>query len=136
MSRHFCPSSSSPDSFLIESIKGIQDGKEIFAPLHYVYILVCRDGTFYTGYTNHLQSRLNTHNAGRGAKYTRSRRPVYLVYHEVFLNKHDALSREYFLKKLTRSQKLQLILGRCFCLKDMNLQSAADALFEEENPKH
>ncbi len=84
--------------------------------LHYTYILVCRDGTFYTGYTPDLNRRLAVHNRGQGAKYTRTRRPVYLVYHEVFLSRHEAMSREYAIKQLTRQEKLQLILTHPFCL--------------------
>lgn len=78
---------------------------------HYVYILLCADGTFYTGYTNDLQKRLWQHNNSKeGAKYTSSRRPCKLAYYEEFDNKHDALSREYEIKhKLNREEKMQLI---------------------------
>ena len=75
----------------------------------YTYILVCGDGSLYTGWTNDLGKRVKTHNAGQGAKYTRSRLPVRLVYFEAFADKREAQSREYQIKKLTRAQKLALI---------------------------
>ena len=77
--------------------------------MYYVYLLRCADGTLYTGFTNDLARRLAAHNAGRGAKYTRGRRPVELVYWESFSNKSSALRREYAIKQLTRRQKLTLI---------------------------
>lgn len=76
---------------------------------NYVYILICGDGTLYTGWTNDLNSRIATHNSGKGAKYTRGRLPVKLVYKECFKTRQQAMSREYQLKKLTRQQKLELI---------------------------
>ena len=76
---------------------------------HYTYILECRDQTLYTGYTTDLERRLKVHNDGKGAKYTKIRRPVKLVYHEEFDNKSEALKREYALKQLSRKQKLLLI---------------------------
>ena len=75
----------------------------------YVYILRCGDGTLYTGWTNDLTNRLLAHNAGTGAKYTRSRRPVVLVYQERFATKEEAMRREWAIKQLTRAQKLRLI---------------------------
>ena len=75
------------------------------------YIVKCADGTLYTGWTNHLERRLAAHNAGTGAKYTKSRRPVELVYHEGYLTKHEAMSREAQIKRMTRKEKLELI--RC-----------------------
>ena len=77
--------------------------------MYYVYLLRCADGTLYTGFTNDLARRLAAHNAGRGAKYTRGRRPVELVYWESFSNKSSALRREYDIKQLPRRQKLTLI---------------------------
>ena len=77
--------------------------------MNYVYILKCRDGTLYTGWTTDLDKRLKTHNSGNGAKYTRARLPVTLVYSEEYEEKTDALKREAAIKKLTRSQKLKLI---------------------------
>lgn len=75
----------------------------------YTYIVVCADGSLYTGWTNNLKKRMETHNAGKGAKYTRSRLPVRLVYFETFATKHEAMSREAKIKQLTRAQKLALI---------------------------
>ena len=77
----------------------------------YVYILRCSDNTLYTGWTNDLDKRLKAHNSGRGAKYTKTRRPVELVYYEKFLTKQEAMSREARIKQLSRSQKLELIAG-------------------------
>lgn len=77
--------------------------------MYYVYLLRCADGTLYTGFTNDLARRLAAHNAGRGAKYTRGRRPVELVYWESFSNKSSALRREYAIKQLPRRQRLTLI---------------------------
>ena len=78
--------------------------------VHYVYILKCSDGSLYTGWTTDLAHRLLAHNTGKGAKYTRSRRPVELVYRECFPDKSEALKREASIKRLTRDQKLQLIM--------------------------
>lgn len=75
----------------------------------YTYILACRDGSLYTGWTNDLEKRVKTHNAGQGAKYTRSRLPVRLVYFEAFADKQEAQSREWHIKQMTRAQKLALI---------------------------
>ena len=77
--------------------------------IHYVYMLRCGDGSFYTGWTTDLEARVKTHNAGMGAKYTRSHLPVELVYFETFSNKSDALKREAAIKKLPRIQKLKLV---------------------------
>ncbi len=77
--------------------------------MNVVYILRCGDGTLYTGWTNDLEKRLRTHAAGKGAKYTRARLPVTLVYTEVYESEHEARSREYSIKRLGRSQKLSLI---------------------------
>lgn len=76
---------------------------------YYVYILRCADGTLYTGYTDDPQRRSQVHNAGKGAKYTRSRLPVELVYQEACGDKSAALRREYAIKQLTRAEKLKLI---------------------------
>ncbi len=75
----------------------------------YVYILRCRDGTLYTGMTDDLLKRLGAHNAGKGAKYTRGRGPVELVYHEQLETKAEACRREYAIKQLTRQEKTELI---------------------------
>jgi len=76
-----------------------------------VYILCCHDGSLYTGATNDLGSRLERHAAGRGARYTRSRLPVRLVYEEYAKNQGVALRREAALKRLTRAEKLALVAG-------------------------
>lgn len=76
---------------------------------YFVYMLKCVDGTLYTGYTNDLQKRIRTHNAGKGAKYTRSRLPVKLVYYEIHEDRSSALRREYAIKQFTKIQKLALI---------------------------
>ena len=75
----------------------------------YVYLLRCADGTLYTGYTDDPVRRTKIHNAGKGAKYTRARLPVELVYQEACADKSAALRREYEIKQLTRVQKLKLI---------------------------
>ena len=74
-----------------------------------VYLLRCSDGTLYTGCTNNLDRRLAAHNAGKGTKYTRSRRPGALVYWEQAADRSAALRRESAIKRLTRWQKLELI---------------------------
>ena len=74
-----------------------------------VYILRCGDGTLYTGWTNDLEKRLKAHAAGRGGKYTRTRLPVALVYTEACASEHEARSREWHIKQLTRAEKLRLI---------------------------
>ncbi|SEJ22604.1 putative endonuclease [Propionispira arboris] len=75
----------------------------------FTYILECADGTFYTGWTSDLEKRLANHNSKKGAKYTRCRIPVKLVYFESFITKQEAQKREYAIKQLKRDQKLQLI---------------------------
>ena len=75
----------------------------------YTYILECCDGTLYTGWTNDLCNRVATHNAGKGAKYTRSRLPVKLVYCHQYATKQEAMSEEYRIKRLSRPDKIRLI---------------------------
>ena len=77
--------------------------------MHFAYLVQCADGTLYGGYTTDLQKRLAAHNSGKGAKYTRSRLPVQLVYWEECPTKEAAMSREWQLKHLTREKKLELI---------------------------
>ena len=74
-----------------------------------VYIVKCSDNTFYTGITNNIKLRLDTHNEGNGAKYTKNRLPVFLVYLESVANRSNALKREMEIKKLNRSEKINLI---------------------------
>lgn len=77
---------------------------------YYIYILECSDNTLYTGYTDNLEKRIKNHNAGKGAKYTKGRLPVQLLYYETFDDKKEAMSREWFIKhRLTREEKLELI---------------------------
>ena len=77
--------------------------------MSWAYMLRCADGSLYSGWTSDLEKRLKAHNSGNGAKYTRSRLPVSLVYKEKFENKETAMRREYQLKRLTRQEKLRLI---------------------------
>ncbi len=77
--------------------------------MNYTYILQCADGTLYCGWTNCLEKRLKAHNEGRGAKYTKSRRPVVLAYYEEFETKSEAMRREAAIKKLKREQKEALL---------------------------
>ena len=76
---------------------------------NYTYMVRCGDGTIYTGWTNSLERRIAEHNSGRGAKYTRSRRPVELIYYEETPSKQEAMRREREIKKMTRKQKMELI---------------------------
>lgn len=76
--------------------------------MNYVYILRCADDTLYCGWTTELNKRLVAHNSGRGAKYTRSRRPVELIYVEEYDDRHDALSREWHIKRMSREEKQRL----------------------------
>ena len=78
---------------------------------HYVYILECADGTLYTGYTTEPERRLTEHNEGSGAKYTRGRLPVKMVYTAAFETRSEATKEEARIKQLTRAQKLALIPG-------------------------
>ena len=77
--------------------------------MNYTYIVECSDGTYYCGWTNNLEKRIIAHNAGTGAKYTRTRRPCKLVYYEEFETKEEAMSREWHIKRLTRPEKEALI---------------------------
>ena len=76
---------------------------------NYTYILECADGTLYCGWTNHLKERVAAHNAGKGARYTKNRRPVVLKYYETFSTKQEAMRREWAVKQLSRKEKLALI---------------------------
>ncbi len=77
--------------------------------MHYVYILQCSDGTYYTGYTRDLAGRLKKHNEGKASRYTRGRLPVQYVYWEVAESHSQGLKREIIIKKMRRSAKEQLI---------------------------
>ena len=77
--------------------------------MNYVYLLRCADGSLYCGWTTDLEARVKAHNSGRGAKCTRSRLPVELVYSETYEDRHEALSREWHIKRLSRAEKEKLI---------------------------
>ncbi len=101
-----------PCTYLCSSTWGYQRGfwyewEKIMA--HFVYILSCSDESLYTGYTNNIEKRIQTHNAWKWAKYTRGRIPVNLLYKEEFPTESDAKKREYIIKKMSRKQKLELI---------------------------
>ncbi len=78
--------------------------------MFYTYMLECNDGTYYTGWTNNLEKRAETHNKGLGAKYTKSRLSVKIIYFELFDKKEDAMKREWKIKKLNRKSKEKLIM--------------------------
>jgi len=79
--------------------------------IFYVYIIECSDGTYYTGYTPDIKKRIKLHNAGRGAKYTRDRRPVKLVWKKEYRYFKPAFLAEKRIKKLTRKRKEKLVRG-------------------------
>ena len=91
--------------------------------MNYTYIVKCRDGTLYTGWTNDIEKRVRAHNEGRGAKYTKSRRPAELVYMEKFQTKEEAMSREYHIKRMSREEKKRLIAEYEPSLSDNNCDS-------------
>ena len=99
------------------SIKGFAAGQSLYIDRKYImdgnftYIVECSDHTLYTGWTNDLEKRIQAHNDGKGAKYTKTRRPVRLVYFETFPTKEEAMSREYRIKRLSRKEKEKLIAG-------------------------
>ena len=80
--------------------------------MNYTYILKCKDDSLYTGWTNDLKKRITSHNAGKGAKYTKARRPEELVYYEEFQTREEAMKREYAIKQLSRKEKEALIKTR------------------------
>jgi putative endonuclease len=77
---------------------------------HYFYVLSCRDGSFYAGYTNNIPRRLKLHNEGKGAKYTRGRGPVKLIFSKSFSTKGEALKEEYAFKQLDRKKKQEYLI--------------------------
>lgn len=90
--------------------------EELPSQTYFTYMLQCADGTLYTGWTNDLEKRVMAHNSGKGAKYTRSRCPVKLIYCEVCATKQAAMQREWQIKRLSRTQKLALIMkGASIC---------------------
>ncbi|MBN2556785.1 MAG: GIY-YIG nuclease family protein [Anaerolineales bacterium] len=85
---------------------------------YYCYIIACADGSYYTGWTTDPKRRLQQHSAGNGSKYTRSRRPLKLVYLEPFSAKHEAMARESAIKKYSRPQKQKLIEEHVLTLQE------------------
>ena len=90
-------------------LKFIMEKTEEKTKKAYMYVVECADGTLYTGYTTNVEKRIKTHNSGKGAKYTRSRLPVKLIYQESFDSKEAAISAESYFKQKTRQQKLEYI---------------------------
>ncbi len=76
---------------------------------HYFYVLTCKDGSFYGGYTNNLERRIKLHNEGKGAKYTRGRGPVTLTFFKQYSTKSDALKAEWQFKHLNRKKKIEFL---------------------------
>ncbi len=96
------------------SSKPVRGGSAARGKKFFVYIVECADGTYYSGYTPDLERRLEMHNSGKGAKYTRGRRPVTLVYNRAYASVSRAMREEYRLKRLTRKQKECLVrAGDC-----------------------
>jgi len=79
---------------------------------YYVYVILCTDGSFYTGYTKNIDTRLKLHESGKGAKYTRMHKPQKIAYLELFDSRAQAMKREKAIKKLSHQQKLNLINAR------------------------
>ncbi|HZG60903.1 MAG TPA: GIY-YIG nuclease family protein [Anoxybacillus sp.] len=77
---------------------------------HYFYVVECSDGSYYAGYINNLSARIRRHNEGKGAKYTRSRTPVKLIFSRKYPTKREALQAEYRFKQLSRKEKEQFII--------------------------
>lgn len=121
---------------------------------HYVYFLRCSDGTLYCGYTNNLEKRISAHNEGKGAKYTKTRLPVSLVYYEEFDNKVEAMSREWHIHHdsvYTKKKKEEMVRDfqkRNSAIKESGLIKKritcgnceyfdyCDSKIQEENKKH
>ena len=80
--------------------------------MNYTYIVRCKDGSLYTGWTNDIEKRIKAHNEAKGSKYTKSRRPVKLVYYEEFQTKEEAMKREYAIKHMRRKEKEKIIGDR------------------------
>ena len=110
-------------------------------PAFYVYVLACADGTLYTGYTNDVEQRTRAHNAGKGAKYTRSRTPVEVVAQAPFATKHEAMSAEFRFKHLSRRAKDRLLArarteGFAAVLAELQAGTNADADAAVEDGGH
>jgi putative endonuclease len=79
---------------------------------YYVYVILCTDGSFYTGYTKNIDTRIKLHESGKGARYTRMHKPQKIAYLELFDTRAQAMKREKAIKRLTHQQKLNLINSR------------------------
>lgn len=88
---------------------------------YYFYVLLCADQSFYGGFTTDLNKRVAVHNQGKGAKYTKLRRPVRLIYHEVFTSKSAALKAEYAFKHQSRLKKEQYLIANGLKYHDFKL---------------
>ncbi|WP_320929541.1 GIY-YIG nuclease family protein [Hungatella sp.] len=99
------------DAAKVWVIGNVKFQKQEQQKMNYTYLLKCADDTLYCGWTNQLDKRLKAHNEGKGAKYTRARRPVSLAYYEIFETKEEAMRREAAIKKLSRKDKLKLVAG-------------------------
>ena len=100
--------------------------------MNFTYLLRCADGSLYCGWTTDLDKRLKEHNAGKGAKYTKSRRPVELAYWEVYATKQEAMRREAAIKKLKRKEKEELIL---LCHKTIHHNIVAETSSHDKEMK-
>lgn len=89
--------------------------------MNYTYLLRCADSSLYCGWTNHLEERVKTHNAGKGAKYTKSRRPVSLAYYEIYGTKEEAMRREFAVKQMTKKEKEALAAGGPSAVEGMKI---------------
>ena len=79
---------------------------------HFIYVALCKDNTLYTGYTTNVEKRITVHNNGTGAKYTKTRRPITLLYAKEYATKSEALKAEYAFKQQTRIQKINYLIGQ------------------------
>ena len=103
--------------------------------MNYTYVLECSDGTYYCGWTNDLEKRLYAHNSGKGAKYTKSRLPVKLIYFEEYETKEEAMSREWHIKRLSRADKERLIDSTVFVNDNIESYLKDLSLIEEQHPQ-
>ena len=99
---------------------------------NYTYMLRCKDGSYYTGWTNDIKKRLQMHRSGQGAKYTKGRGPLTLIHLEVFDTQSEAMRREAYIKKLSRVEKDVLVQDEEW-KKLLTQWELSDLLLEEEN---
>lgn len=100
------PASDAPEESAADKESAAEDDT---SASHFVYIVECSDGTYYTGYTTDVERRVGEHNRGVGARYTRGRRPVCLIHSECYDTKSAAMQREYAIKQLRRSAKERIV---------------------------